>query len=113
MFYKKDDINEDLQCAICHLKFQDPRILPCGQTYCQKCIQELMKNNVSVNFRCPSCDMIHHEPIPGGFPPNKVAAKLVNKASFEISRGGTAANLKHVLQVIDTDISNLNEKQTK
>lgn len=44
-FVKK--IEEELTCAICLDKFDDPKVLPCLHTYCRKCVESLVKKSLN------------------------------------------------------------------
>jgi hypothetical protein len=51
---KKDNSNssaveDSISCPICCEIFLDPRVLPCGHTYCYSCLSKLKTNN------CPLC----------------------------------------------------------
>ena len=54
MAVRRTDISEELTCTVCQEEFEDPRILPCGHSYCQKCIVQL-SITVGVPFPCPEC----------------------------------------------------------
>ena len=48
-----DDITE---CSICTEEYTDPRVLPCGHTFCLKCIETWSKNkHPGDNLACPLC----------------------------------------------------------
>jgi len=48
-----DDIEE---CSICTEVYTDPRVLPCGHTYCLKCIEALSKDKQPGDkLACPLC----------------------------------------------------------
>ena len=105
MFFREDEINEDLVCLICVNRFTDPRMLPCGQTYCHQCIMDLvveMGNKKSGEFKCPGCTCMHKKL--GEFPSNIVVAKLLTKKSNEVYRGKRAEKLKDCLNSIHTKI---------
>ena len=44
-------IEELITCMICHEIFEDPRILSCGDTYCQKCLVGYARVNGN-RFKC-------------------------------------------------------------
>ena len=52
-------VNCLLECSICLQVYQDPRILPCGHTFCLKCIQS------SASHMCPLCKRDWQPPING------------------------------------------------
>lgn len=48
------------QCPICLEIFKDPKVLPCRHSFCQKCLEGLIKRKTNKNgdvtsFRCPVC----------------------------------------------------------
>jgi len=48
-----DDITE---CPICTEVYTDPRVLPCGHTYCLKCIRECSRDKQPGDkLACPLC----------------------------------------------------------
>ncbi|XP_030044344.1 E3 ubiquitin-protein ligase TRIM56 [Microcaecilia unicolor] len=50
-----DLIREDyLSCKICFELYKNPKLLPCLHTYCQHCLELLLKKN---SLRCPECRM--------------------------------------------------------
>ncbi|OAF69222.1 hypothetical protein A3Q56_03044 [Intoshia linei] len=50
-FIDNDKISQALFCAICRDVFMDPIRIPCGHTYCQKCLSLWMKSKSN----CPEC----------------------------------------------------------
>ncbi|XP_071952660.1 uncharacterized protein [Antedon mediterranea] len=64
-------VDEDLVCAICQERFQDPKILPCLHSFCLSCIDNWVKTN-NGKLTCPIC--CKSCPIPDGglkkLPPN-------------------------------------------
>ena len=49
-FFGEKLAEEDITCPICLSKFVDPRVTPCGHTFCHKCISEYLLNaHVSKN----------------------------------------------------------------
>ena len=103
MFFKEEEITEDLICPKCSNKFQDPRVLPCGQTFCQMCIQEMLVDNKD-QFKCPSCKSNHQAPDKDGFPPNIIVVRLLKKSSNEVFRGTSVENLKEHLNKLRSNV---------
>lgn len=62
---------EALRCPKCKNRFESPRILPCMESICIKCI-----SNIDT-FKCSFCYEIHTVPI-NGFPVNKSLLKVLN-----------------------------------
>jgi hypothetical protein len=91
MFYKKEDVNEIMACMICSQICTDPRFLPCGETACNKCIQQ--STNDLNEFNCPVCDEKHVTASQSGFPVNKHLLKLIKaKAEREFTKTGVWTN---------------------
>ena len=36
-------LDQELQCSICHEMFKDPRMLPCQHTFCLECLESVSK----------------------------------------------------------------------
>jgi hypothetical protein len=66
MFYGDNEIDELKNCPHCIKEYQDPRILPCGQTLCLECIENEIENK---EFECHNCLSTHQIPS-SGFPQN-------------------------------------------
>lgn len=64
-------------CSICHLQFVAPKIISCGHTFCQRCLETIDVKSDSTNLKlalqCPICQKTIGLPpsgTVGGFPPN-------------------------------------------
>ena len=85
-------IEEELTCAICLGKFNDPKVLPCLHTYCRKCVENLViKSQKKDVIVCPQCREEHI--LPGGG-----AGKLLTSFTF--------TNLVKLLEVHKADEAN-------
>lgn len=42
-------------CAICLDNFNDPRVVPCGHTFCFECAKQLVSSSKKSNVCCPKC----------------------------------------------------------
>ena len=100
MFFEENDIIECLKCPKCGLKFNEPFLLPCGETICGYCLSFLIQNSIK-NVRCFFCSKIHENP-KDGFPKSKIALKLMQKNPKEIFRSKTVERLKQNLNEIKT-----------
>jgi hypothetical protein len=90
MFYKEDSISKLTKCEICKEVYEDPRILPCGASACQKCIAKL--NN---EFECFSCKEKHTLPVSDkGFPVNQTVLKLLEEKPGYVYRNKNVEELK-------------------
>ncbi|CAF2103660.1 unnamed protein product [Rotaria magnacalcarata] len=70
-------LQELLQCPVCLTAYTEPRLLPCGHTYCDECLNRLMQNDNDV-VTCPECRKQHLVPEDGVFPPNFVVRNLLD-----------------------------------
>ncbi|XP_019647744.1 PREDICTED: tripartite motif-containing protein 2-like [Branchiostoma belcheri] len=48
-----EQIREELSCSVCLELFTRPKVLPCGHTFCQDCLQKL--SGKEGTFQCPTC----------------------------------------------------------
>ena len=63
-----------------------PVVLPCGETMCDLCIQDILKSpmvNVRKEFMCPLCENSHDVPFDSQFPVNKLAMNLLKEKPQE------------------------------
>ena len=84
--------NSLLECSICFQVFQNPRMLPCGHTFCLQCIQQ-------TNGRlCPLCKKEWSLPANGlqGLPKNFIAESFI-KYFPSVSQCAVAGNSSHGL----------------
>ncbi|KAI8519814.1 hypothetical protein Bbelb_030710 [Branchiostoma belcheri] len=71
-------LEESLSCGICLQAFTRPKILPCGHTFCEECLQKAAKGGL----RCPTCRV--RVPLKGGvesLPTNYQVAQMCQKFS--------------------------------
>ncbi|XP_041372558.1 E3 ubiquitin-protein ligase Midline-1-like [Gigantopelta aegis] len=48
--------DDQISCSFCLEIFTDPRVLPCGHTFCLTCLQNhIDANNTDDAFMCPNC----------------------------------------------------------
>ncbi|CAF0795883.1 unnamed protein product [Brachionus calyciflorus] len=90
-------LSEDsLLCVRCNKKFNDPRVLPCGESLCSNYLSDLKEM-----YDCPFCKEIHTVP-KNGFPSNKSLLKAV-KSSYESQNAKLKfVNFKKHLDMIDS-----------
>jgi tripartite motif-containing protein 2/3 len=94
MFYKQKDIKETITCQLCKEIFQDPRMLPCGETACNQCIQSLLKLSDDNEFQCRLCEQTHKVVEKQDFPPNRIVFKLMQAKANDVSRNATIDEFK-------------------
>lgn len=105
MYFKQDDIDSLLECPICNQKFDDPRLIPCGECICNRCLEDKLVRDLS-GFNCEFCNEFHKVPVTG-FTPVKFLQKLKEKKSYEVYRSETVENFKNNLKQIQRNIEEL------
>ena len=88
MFYEQNQILNVLNCAKCSKEFDEPRLLPCGNTVCNDCISALtIYSNPNTNmFDCAMCFDEHMRPAKG-FPIVNSLLKLIEQKPHKVYRG--------------------------
>ena len=76
MFYEQNKIEAFLICSKYNQEFDEPRILPCGNTFCSACLETLVKttDNKDNSFKCSLCQGTHKN---AEFPMNNVVKGLM------------------------------------
>jgi hypothetical protein len=94
MFYEEAQIADLLKCPKCNKRFDDARILPCGQTMCSDCIENL-SNKLSNTMKCSLCQGTHQiTKENNGFPVNKLIMQLLDLHPSEVYRSKLVEQLK-------------------
>ena len=88
MFYEETDISELVICPYCKNKYNDPRLVSCGNSFCRACIEFLTKSGTN-GFQCCVCDTFHEQP-KNGFSKNINLAKLCEKKANKVYRSPLA-----------------------
>ena len=111
MFYDEEDVLDILLCQKCQSKYDEPLMLPCGETICLTCINTDKEKNNSNKIECYFCKEFH--PIPkNGFSQNKLVTKLLQINSKDIYRGTYFENLRSNLNKVSSYIAKI-ENDTK
>ncbi len=85
MFYDQSQIDSNLCCQACRSKFETPRILPCGETVCEKCTDKIVETAKKSKYTCLICSQPHE--IPKGqksFPVNRQLLNIINQKPYEV-----------------------------
>ena len=102
MFYQESQIEELLKCPHCQNRYDEPRILPCGQAVCNQCIHvilnQMQQNEAS--FKCLLCDEFHAK---STFPVNRSLMAIIKKQPSEVYRGKKVEVLKQNLKDISSN----------
>lgn len=78
MFHEKNQVNNFLNCPNCKIRYNEPKVLPCGNIICNRCISKLDKI-----FKCKHCLLAHLKP-DDGFPSSELVINylLIKPAGF-------------------------------
>lgn len=63
-----EKVTEELTCAICFCRYDQPKVLPCLHLYCEKCLETMVskiKNKSQAEITCPQCQEKHCLPMEG------------------------------------------------
>jgi len=105
MYLNKSNLkNNILNCDQCKVPFNDydqPRILPCGETICSICLLKIEKKAINQKFNCNLCLNDHSIP-DNGFPINKKMCALITVEPMEISRGHEYDQLQNNLNKVQS-----------
>ncbi|XP_078581862.1 tripartite motif-containing protein 2-like [Branchiostoma floridae x Branchiostoma japonicum] len=79
---------EELTCSICLELFTRPKVLPCGHTFCQDCLQDLASRRVPL--QCPNCRQQVRLPPKGvtGLPDSHIIANMCERLEQQTSLSG-------------------------
>jgi hypothetical protein len=110
IFYKQEQLNEKLKCPMCKSKFDDPRILPCGDSVCYNCLlqkQEENNNNYLIEFTCPVCQELYKNLDPKQLAQNKLVIEILKMKPGEIYRNKSVNELVFIMKQIESKIREL------
>ncbi|XP_078581874.1 uncharacterized protein LOC144865180 [Branchiostoma floridae x Branchiostoma japonicum] len=83
-----EGIREELTCSICLELFTRPKVLPCGHTFCQDCLQDHASRRVPL--QCPVCRRQVRLPLQGvaGLPDSHIIANMCERLQQQTSLSG-------------------------
>jgi hypothetical protein len=120
MFYEVEKIDSFLNCPRCSKRFVMPRILPCGKTLCQCCIDELCdltraETNSNAHkaacINCPCCRKSHTVPADEGcFILNEFIVKTLEIKPEKVYRCASFEKFDSLLGKIEKDICEVEVK---
>lgn len=128
MFYESETIDKKFLCPSCNLRFNVPKILPCGETICETCVEKCVSKSKSLlgvnsnsyyntemisavnitSIECPLCNDVHEIP-KNGFPTQKLLMELLNLEPKKVFRGVLFEKFDKTLNNLNQDINTLNE----
>ena len=104
MFYEESKLNNELNCAKCNQRLDEPRILPCGDSICSYCHLSIEVNKNK--FKCFFCHEEHEMP-EKGLLINKGLFKVLALNPEEVFRGEKVKKLKEFMNEIKENINKL------
>ena len=71
-----------LECSVCYLRMEHPKMLPCQHTFCLSCLGKIANHDLK-KISCAICRSQHNLPIGGvmGFPNNLTLVSLIDSIS--------------------------------
>ena len=88
-FFLKTDIDSELLCGSCNVRYDVPKNLPCGNSICTRCENHFFQK-IATKL-CPICGTKHNMPM-NGFPISVFIQKLLDKPPVLVYRGETHQN---------------------
>ena len=99
MFYQEEEINRILICFVCENKMVDPRILPCNNSLCYRCV-EIIADTEKKRIKCKLCGKTHDIP-EDGFTINLVAKNLLDIKAREVSQPKQIKEFKNLIDSME------------
>ena len=110
MFYEANSVNRILICLNCLQRFNIPKLLPCGESICERCLSKLTTAS-NRNILCPYCKIYHESNSmydgDGGFPTEKLLFEILNLKPVKVYRGDMFAKTESVLTQSRVNLQNL------
>jgi hypothetical protein len=125
------ETQEILNCQHCQRKYDEPKLLPCGNTICNFCIKTHLINKkekkkamsqksnsnktpnayetLSNEYKCLMCEDNHQYPMDNAFPTNQLISKLLNKNLKLFNFGESATKLKGYVESLQESKLELQE----
>ena len=107
MFYQQSTINNLKTCAVCVQTFSDPRMIPCGHTFCNHCIETLKNKENESKLTCLRCQKEHTCINKTDFPVNMLVCELIEEKPNEVIHSKYMAEFKKSLNLLTDRIESL------
>ncbi len=104
MFYEESQIAGYLNCPKCQRRYDEPKILPCGKTICNTCLNAFSGLTA---ITCPFCGESHQIP-ERGLPVCELRLNLLLTTPEEVYRGQNVEDLKRALKNLIVRTQQLN-----
>jgi hypothetical protein len=99
MFYQADKIETILICNVCDRKMVDPRLLPCGKSVCNRCV-DFLTDAEKKKIKCKYCCKEHEIP-DGGFYINQLAQEMLKCEAKAVFRSNHTEEFKKLLETLN------------
>jgi hypothetical protein len=99
MFYQAEKIDSILICSVCENRMVDPRILPCGKSVCNRCV-DLLTDTDNKRINCQNCAKIHEIP-DEGFLINQIAKEMIKCEADQVLQSSQIAEFKQLLDTLN------------
>jgi len=75
------EFTDHIECPICNETYMDPRVLPCGHTFCFKCISKCRRNRQPWHWQSMPCPFCRQEftTLPSELPKNYSVLNILGK----------------------------------
>src|SRR5690606_15275267 len=112
MFYQESMIKSVLTCPICKQLFDDPKLLPCGDTFCHECILSLVKStDDNKQVQCTECSQVHQMPH-NGFTSIRLFEQFNKQKPSHVYRGKRVKKLTELLESANEKCNELESSLT-
>jgi hypothetical protein len=104
MFYREENVISVIICGICEQKFEDPRVLPCGNTICHKCYVVLKdQSDKNEHYKCNFCNEFHDSG--ANLPVNKSVVDLLKCQPQAVVQSQKVAELNVLLEKVTKTVN--------
>jgi hypothetical protein len=103
MYYEAEKIESALKCPLCEETFDDPRVIPCGNTCCLMCLTN--------KFECKLCENVHETDDIVNYPKSHSIKKLLEERKNKISSDYIELKFKKELEKFENKINMLDLKE--
>ena len=108
MFYQADKINNLLICLVCEQKMVDPRLLSCGKSVCNRCV-DIWTDTDKKRIKCHHCSKTHEIP-DEGFLKNLTIQEMLDIEAKEVFRSNQIDEFKTLLNSLSSIRQNIELK---
>lgn len=119
MFYEQSQIEEILACKQCHIRYDTPRLLACGECICDSCAAPLKRQFSAeqdlLEYKCPVCGEMHDTPKHLELPASNAILTLLKQQPRELPRSPLIqefdrrlGEVRRKLMEFESDVANSN-----